>query len=207
MIRNSTKSIWATLLLLTYSTFYAVFPVWDVCLISVAVTMPCKSGPCQTNWQISDWLFRICRMLWKTRTANRLPVFWDRCKVWTLQFLLQRKVVWARQSSLRILWSVPMPMGLLFVFAMWPECHLKLPHIVRKVVLTVKMRQFSAFICFRVPMLWKWRTTWRRQWKKSVRTFLKEWVTRYLLIWLPIFRSLATRCIRHCSKHWFLWYW
>ena len=40
--------------------------------------------------------------------------------------------------------------GLLFVFAMWPECHLKLPHIVRKVVLTVKMRQFSAFICFRV---------------------------------------------------------
>ena len=40
-----------------------------------------------------------------------------------------------------------------------PECHLKLPHIVRKVVLTVKMRQFSAFICFRVPMLWKWRTT------------------------------------------------
>ena len=37
-----------------YLTFCVVFPVWDVCPISVAVTMPCRFGPCRTNWQISD---------------------------------------------------------------------------------------------------------------------------------------------------------
>ena len=35
------------------STFCAVFPVWDVYPISVAVTMPCRYGLCRTSWQTS----------------------------------------------------------------------------------------------------------------------------------------------------------